>query len=134
MRGCAGASVCQSRAGGGIDGSQWEAAPWCCADSGHSVSASCSATVTRAATPPTATAPTAIKRRFPHFQQLCGKKGRCWEGFRSWVGQQHLQMPWCEEVVSQTCFVPPGCPGVVVLGSALSLTPPSGDKTPSFLE
>lgn len=33
----------------------------------HSVPAA----VTRAATPPTATAPTAIKRRFSHFQRLC---------------------------------------------------------------
>lgn len=36
--------------------------------------------VTRAATPPT-TAPTAIKRRFPHFQRLCGKGlGAGWAG------------------------------------------------------
>lgn len=70
----------------------------------HSVPAA----VTRAATPPTATAPTAIKRRFSHFQRLCGN-GRCWEGFRSWVGQQHLQTTWHEKVVSQTCSAPPGC-------------------------
>lgn len=31
------------------------------------------------------------------------------EGFRSWVGQQHLQVLWHEKVVSQSCSAPAGC-------------------------
>lgn len=39
--------------------------------------------------PTSGTAPTAIKRRFTHFQRCQSRcrKGRCWEGFRSWVGR-----------------------------------------------
>lgn len=110
-------------AGRGGDGSQREAAPWRCAESGHSASASCSsvpAAVTRAATPPRATAPTAIKRRFPHFQPLCGKGlGAGWD-------KSSYRLIWHQKVLSAKAALPhlgaQKCPkGAAPLGSALSL-------------